>query len=52
MTPNPLQIVTEWMPNGQVMEYLQNDQSTDRISLVNSLVLWRLGNEYQPPFAM
>ena len=37
VTPKPLQIVTEWMENGPVMEYVQNDKSADRISLVSKL---------------
>jgi serine/threonine protein kinase len=35
---NPLQIVMEWMPNGQAMGYVQNNEDADRVSLVNTLI--------------
>lgn len=35
ITLHPLQIVTEWMPNGDVMEYLRERRGTDRIRLVS-----------------
>ena len=35
VTPNPLQTVTEWAPNGHVIEYLQEHHGADRIRLVS-----------------
>ena len=34
---DPLQIVTEWMPNGQAIGYVQKHKSADRVGLVSSL---------------
>jgi len=35
ITLRPLRIVTEWIPNGHVMEYLQEHRDADRIRLVS-----------------
>ena len=34
VTANPLQVVTEWAPNGNVIEYLQERPKADRVYLV------------------
>ena len=39
ITVDPFQIVTEWMPNGQAMVYVQEHQDADRVRLVGSLTL-------------
>ena len=36
VTQNPLQFVSEWMPNGDLMEYLGKNPGADRIGLVSS----------------
>jgi hypothetical protein len=36
MLDNPLQIVTEWMPGGQAIKYVQNHGPPDRVSLASS----------------
>ena len=35
VTQDPLQFVSEWMPNGDLMEYLGKNPGTDRIALVS-----------------
>ena len=32
---NPLQIVSEWMPKGTLMEFIERNPGTNRISLVS-----------------
>ena len=39
ITADPLQIVTEWMPNGQAIGYVQKHKYADRIRLVSSFIL-------------
>ena len=39
ITANPLQVVTEWVPNGNVIEYLQERPKADRVCLVRPLVV-------------
>ena len=34
VTRNPLQFVSEWMPNGTLTEYLDENPCTDQIGLV------------------
>ena len=36
VTRDPLQFVSEWMPNGDLMEYLGKNPGADRIGLVSS----------------
>ena len=35
ITVDPLQVVTEWVPNGDVIEYLQAHVNADRVCLVS-----------------
>ena len=37
VTTNPLQIVSEWMPNGTLAEFLERDPGASRIGLVSPL---------------
>ena len=46
VTVDPFQIVTEWMPNGQAMEYVQTHPDADRIRLVSPLTLAIQGDEF------
>ena len=34
ITPTPLQLVSEWIPNGDLTEYIKNHSGADRLSLV------------------
>ena len=34
ITPTPLQLVSEWMPNGDLIEYIKKHLSADRLRLV------------------
>ena len=36
ITVNPLQVVTEWVPNGNVIEYVRTHPNADRVCLVGS----------------
>jgi serine/threonine protein kinase len=36
VTVDPLRILTEWMSNGQAMEYVRTHQDADRVGLVSS----------------
>jgi len=36
---DPLQIVTEWMQNGEAMRYVQEHLDADRVLLVSSLTV-------------
>ena len=35
VTIDPFQIITEWMPNGQAIGYVQKHQDADRVRLVS-----------------
>ena len=37
-TTNPLQIVMDLMPNGEVTDYVRNNPNASRVHLVSSLV--------------
>ena len=39
VTTSPLQIVTEWMPNGTLLEYIKANPSVDRMGLVRIQLL-------------
>ena len=34
-TVNPSQIVMDWMPNGDVMDYMRNNRGASRVHLVS-----------------
>jgi len=36
VTTKPFQIVSEWMPNGILTKYIENNPSADRIGLVSA----------------
>jgi hypothetical protein len=36
---DPLQVVTEWVPDGSVIEYVQAHPNADRVCLVSPLFL-------------
>lgn len=36
VTIDPFQIMTEWMPNGEAMQYVRERQDADRVLLVSS----------------
>ena len=38
MTLNPLQLVSEWMPGGELREYIKKNPDANRISLVGSFL--------------
>ena len=38
VTRNPMQFVSEWMPNGTLPEYVNENPGANRISLVSSSV--------------
>ena len=35
VTQNPLQFVSEWMPNGTIIEYINENPGTNRVGLVS-----------------
>ena len=37
ITLDPLQVVTEWVPDGSVVEYVQTHRDADRVCLVSPL---------------
>lgn len=37
VTVDPFQMLTEWMPNGQVMNHVEVQNGVDRVRLVRSL---------------
>lgn len=37
ITVDPLQVVTEWVPNGDVLEYVRTNANADRVCLVGPL---------------
>ena len=37
ITPDPLQVVTEWVPDGSVIEYVRTHRNADRVCLVSPL---------------
>lgn len=37
ITLDPLQVVTEWVPDGSVVEYVKTHRDADRVCLVSSL---------------
>ena len=39
ITTNPLQIISKWMPNGTLMDYLERNPDANRISLVSPFPL-------------
>ena len=39
ITPNPLQLISEWMPGGDLTEYIKNYPSADRLKLASTLVV-------------
>jgi len=39
ITPTPLQLVSEWMPGGDLTEYIKSHPDTDRLGLVGVLLL-------------
>ena len=39
ITPNPLQLISEWMPGGHLTEYIKGHPGADRLGLVNALVI-------------
>jgi len=38
MTLNPLQLVSEWMPGGELREYIKKNPDANRINLVGSFL--------------
>ena len=34
ITSTPLQLISEWMPNGNLLEYIRSHPDTDRLGLV------------------
>jgi len=36
ITPNPLQLISEWMPGGDLTEYIKKDPGADRLSLAST----------------
>ena len=39
ITPNPLQLISEWMPGGDLTEYIKNYPSADRLNLASTLAV-------------
>ena len=39
ITPNPLQIISEWMPGGDLTEYIRKNPDAGRLRLVGALPL-------------
>ena len=37
ITSTPLQLISEWMPGGDLMEHIENHPDTDRLGLVGVL---------------
>ena len=46
LTVHPVQIMTEWMSNGQAIEYVQVHKSADRVRLVSSLAFVTRESEF------
>ena len=38
ITPTPLQLISEWMPNGDLTEYIKKHPNADRLGLVGVLL--------------
>ena len=36
ITPTPLQLISKWMPGGDLPEYIKKNPDADRLGLVNS----------------
>ena len=36
ITPSPLQLISEWMPGGDLTEYIKKHPDTDRLDLVGA----------------
>ena len=36
ITPTPLQLISKWMPGGDLTEYIKKNPDADRLGLVNS----------------
>ena len=34
ITPTPLQLISDWMPSGDLTEYIRNNPDADRLDLV------------------
>ena len=39
ITPTPLQLISDWMPGGDLTEYIKNNPGVDRPDLVGTLPL-------------
>ena len=48
MTPTPLQLVSEWMPGGDLTEYIGKHPNPDRLGLV-SVLPPLLDDPFTPP---
>ena len=46
ITPVPLQLISEWIPGGDLTEYVKNHPETDRLGLVGTTLLLCLTHAY------
>ena len=42
MTSTPLQLISKWMPNGDLTEYIEKHPNTDRLALVSVSLVSRM----------
>ena len=39
ITPDPLQLISEWMPGGDLTDYIKKHPDADRVGLVGTLLV-------------
>ena len=39
ITPDPLQLISEWMPGGDLTDYIKKHPGADRVGLVGTLLV-------------
>ena len=39
ITPDPLQLISEWMPGGDLTDYIKKHSGADRVGLVGTLLV-------------
>jgi hypothetical protein len=49
ITLAPLQLISDWMPGGDLTEYIKKDPDVDRLDLVGAFPPWLILRSLLPP---